>query len=225
MLACFGKTRQGVFKKKEPKMPTLTPLPPNPSTTATPAALSASTPSEVSFTFDSIKQFADAFLSRFEQSQKFTQDMLIDLTMQNKEKKNVNDYSTFSPNPSFSVAPSENYQYGMPPNYFAGQTPQPGSVRPSRAEPIRSVAPTGLTGALAGGPVRPVKPVPWCLVLRRSHRSHLLLLRLIIAWSENWWILCRRIRRSHMVNLLSLHHCPRMFGMIGLGPIRSMPHK
>ena len=60
----------------------------------------ASTPSEVSFTFDSIKQFAEVFLSRFEQSQKFTQDMLIDLSMQNKGKKTVNDYSTFSSNPS-----------------------------------------------------------------------------------------------------------------------------
>jgi hypothetical protein len=67
LLACFGKTQQGVFKKEEFKMPTFTP-PPNPSTTATAAASSASTPSEVSFTFDSIKQFADAFLSRFEQS-------------------------------------------------------------------------------------------------------------------------------------------------------------
>ena len=76
---------------------------------ATAAASSASTPSEVSFTFDSIKQFADAFLSRFEQSQKFTQDMLIDLTMQNKGKKTVNDYSTFSPNPSLSATPLENY--------------------------------------------------------------------------------------------------------------------
>ena len=63
LLACFGKTRQGVFKKEEFKMPTFTPQPPNPSTTATTAASSASTPSEVSFTFDSIKQFADAFLS------------------------------------------------------------------------------------------------------------------------------------------------------------------
>ena len=62
LLACFGKTQQGVFKKEEFKMPTFTLLP-NPSTTATAAASSASTPSEVSFTFDSIKQFADAFLS------------------------------------------------------------------------------------------------------------------------------------------------------------------
>ena len=69
----------------------------------------ASTPSEVSFTFDSIKQFADAFLSRFEQSQKFTQDMLINLTMQNKGKKPVNEYANFTPNPSLSAAPLENY--------------------------------------------------------------------------------------------------------------------
>ena len=66
LLACFGKTRQGVFRKEELKMPTFTPPLPNPSTTATAAASSASTPSEVSFTFDSIKQFADAFFSRFE---------------------------------------------------------------------------------------------------------------------------------------------------------------
>ena len=78
LLACFGKTRQGVFKKEEFKMPTFTPPPPNPSTMATAATSSASTPSEVSFTFDSIKHFADALLSRFEHSQKFTQDMFID---------------------------------------------------------------------------------------------------------------------------------------------------
>jgi len=107
LLACFGKTQQGVFKK-EFKMPTFT-LPPNPSTTATAAVPSASTPSEVSFTFDSIKQFADAFLSRFEQSQKFTQDILIDLSMQNKGKKTVNDNSNFSTNPSLSATLSDNY--------------------------------------------------------------------------------------------------------------------
>jgi hypothetical protein len=109
LLTCFGKTRQGVFKKEEFNIPTFTPPPPNPSTTATAAASSTSSPSEVSFTFDSIKQFADAFLSRFEQSQKLTQDILMDLSMQNKEKKTVNDYSNFSPNPSLSAAPSENY--------------------------------------------------------------------------------------------------------------------
>ena len=55
LLACFGKTRQGVFKKKEFNIPTFAPPPLNPSTTATAAASSASNPSEVSFTFDSIK--------------------------------------------------------------------------------------------------------------------------------------------------------------------------
>ena len=69
LLACFGKTRQGMFEKERLVMPTFAPPPPNPSTTATAAASSTSTPSDVSFTFDSIKQFDDAFLSRFEQSQ------------------------------------------------------------------------------------------------------------------------------------------------------------
>ena len=98
-----------MFKKEEFSIPTFAPPPPNPSTTATATASSASTPSEVSFTFDSIKQFADAFLSRFEQSQKLTQDILMDLSMQNKGKKTVNDYFNFSSNPSLSATPSENY--------------------------------------------------------------------------------------------------------------------
>ena len=91
--------------------------------TATAAASSASTSSDVSFTFDSIKQFAEGFLGRVEQSQKFRQDLLIDLNLQNRGKKHINDYSNFTPNPSFSTAPTENYQYGMPPNFFVGQTP------------------------------------------------------------------------------------------------------
>ena len=107
-------------------MPTFTPPPLNPSATAIAAASSASTPSDVSFTFDSTKQLAEGFLGRFEQSQKLTQDLLMDLSLQNKGKKPINDYSNFTPNPSLSAAPSENYQYGMPPNFFVGQTPPPG---------------------------------------------------------------------------------------------------
>ena len=72
LLACFGKTRQGVFEKDKFVMPTFVLPPPTPSTTATTAASSASTPSDVSFTFDSIKQFTEGFLGRFEQSQKLT---------------------------------------------------------------------------------------------------------------------------------------------------------
>ena len=97
-----------MFEKEKFAMPTFASPPPNPSTTATAGASSTSTPSEVSFTFDSIKQFADAFLSRFEQSQKLTQDILMDLSIQNKGKKTVNDYSNFPPNPSLSAAPTEN---------------------------------------------------------------------------------------------------------------------
>ena len=109
-------------------MPTFAPPPPNPSTmaTATVAASSVFTPSDVSFTFDSIKQFAEGFLGRFEQSQKLTQDLLMDLSLQNKGNKTINDYSNFTPNSNFLAAPSENYQYGMPPNFFVGQTPPPG---------------------------------------------------------------------------------------------------
>ena len=66
LLACFRKTRQGVFEKDKFVMPTFAPPPPNPSTTATTAASSVSTPSDVSFSFDSIKQFTESFLFRFE---------------------------------------------------------------------------------------------------------------------------------------------------------------
>ena len=55
LLACYGKTRQGVFEKEKFVMPTFTPPPPNPSTMATAAASSPSTSSDVSFSFDSIK--------------------------------------------------------------------------------------------------------------------------------------------------------------------------
>ena len=137
-------------------MPTFTPPPPNPFTMATVAASSTSTSSDASFSFDSIKQFAEAFLGRFEQSQKLTQDLLIDLNLQNRGKKPANDYPNQTPNPRLSAAPTENYQYGMPPNFFVGQAPPPGTVRPSRAEPVSSVQPTGQTGASAAGPVRPV---------------------------------------------------------------------
>ena len=140
-------------------MPTFAP-PPNPSTTATTGSSSASTPSDVSFTFDSIKQFAEGFLGRYEQSQKLTQDLLLDLSLQNKGKKSVNHYSNFPPNPSLSAAPLENYQYGMPPNFFAGQTPPPGSIRPSRGEPVRSVAPTGQTDAMVLGSASQPQIVP-----------------------------------------------------------------
>ena len=168
-------------------MPTFAPPPPNPSTTATAAASSASTPSDVSFTLDSIKQFAEGFLGRSEQSQKLTQDLLMDLSLQSKGKKPVNDYFNFTLNHSLLAAPSENYQYGMPPNFFAGQTPLPGTVRPSRAEPVRPVP------RRVDRSDRVLRSVPWCSVLRHSHSSRLFSLRLALAWKKNWRSLCRRI--------------------------------
>ena len=59
-----------MFEREKFVMPTFTPPPPNPSITATAVASPASTSSDVHFSFDSIKQFAEAFLGRFEQSQK-----------------------------------------------------------------------------------------------------------------------------------------------------------
>jgi hypothetical protein len=90
----------------------------------------------------SLRQFVDAFCSRFEESQRLTQDLLIDVSMQlgdDKGKKLARDYYTGTPNASSSVAQTENPQYGMPLNYFAGQSPPPGSVRPTTAEPVRLV--------------------------------------------------------------------------------------
>ena len=139
LLACYGKTRQGVVEKEKFVLPTFTPPPPNRSTTATAAATSASTTSDVSFSFESIKQFAEVFLGRFEQSQKLTQDLLIDLNLQNRGKKVANDYPNQTPNASPSAATTENFQYGISPNYFVGQSPPPGTVRPSMAETVRPV--------------------------------------------------------------------------------------
>jgi len=57
-----------------------------------------------------------------------------------------------------SAAPASNVNvhYGMPPNYFVGQSSLPGTVRPTTAEPVRSVESTGQTVASAAGLVRPV---------------------------------------------------------------------
>ena len=57
-----------------------------------------------------------------------------------------------------SIAPAfnDNVQYGMPPNYFAGQSPPPGTVQLTSVEPVRPVASTGQTAASAAGAVSPV---------------------------------------------------------------------
>jgi hypothetical protein len=62
LLACYGKTWQSVVEKEKFVMPTFTPPLPNPSTMATAAASSASAASNVSFSFESINQFAEALV-------------------------------------------------------------------------------------------------------------------------------------------------------------------
>ena len=90
-----------------------------------------------------------------------TQNTLIDLSerMDRMEKGKTIDttYSTKDLTPS-SAAPTSivNVEFGMPPNYFAGQSPPPHTVRPTATEPARPVAPTGQTVASAASAARPV---------------------------------------------------------------------
>ena len=76
-----------------------------------------------------------------------------------KKGKSVvdNAYSLDVLNPSSSATPMSSSEqiYGMPPGYFAGQTPPPSSVQ-----------------------TEPVRPALWCLVRLHLHRSHRFLVRL-----------------------------------------------
>ena len=86
---------------------------------------------------------------KIEDSQKFTQETLLTLSnwvdKLDKGKGVSHAYSTkdLNPNPSVAPASTTDVVYGMTPNYFAGQTPPLGTVRPSRAEPIQQAAPAG----------------------------------------------------------------------------------
>ena len=148
MLTCYGKTRQGVTEKEKFVMPgTQSATPPAPqvvNVSSTPQGLYSMLLSDLG------KKINDAQLS--------TQNTLIDLSerMDRMEKgKTVNTtYSTKDLTPSL-VAPTStvNVEFGMPLNYFAGQSPPPGTVRPTTAEPARPVASTGQTVASAAGAV------------------------------------------------------------------------
>ena len=74
LLACYGKTHQGVIEKEKFVMPTFTP--PNPST-------SSSVPTQGNVSFvpnDFLKQFIYVVGNRFDESQKLTQDLIIDMS-------------------------------------------------------------------------------------------------------------------------------------------------
>ena len=156
MLTCYGKTWQGVIQKETFVMPSiLTTTPPPPAPAAT--NVSSSHLDLYSMLLTELgKKISDVQLS--------AQNTLIDISKRtNRLEKSKSVDTTYSTKDlTFSsVAPAStiNVEFGMPPNYFARQTPPPGTVRPTTAEPVRSVASTGQTAATAAGAVR---PVPWC---------------------------------------------------------------
>ena len=124
LLACYGKTRQGVVENEKFVMPsilsTTPPVPPVVNVSSSPQDLYSMLLSDLG------KKIQDAQLS--------TQNTLIDLSerMDRMERgKSVNTaYSTKDLHPS-STAPRSavNVEYGMPPNYFAGQSPPPSTVQ------------------------------------------------------------------------------------------------
>jgi hypothetical protein len=150
MLACYGKTQQGVIEKEKFVLPGIqsTTPPAPPITTSTSPTTDVSTPK------DSLVHFLREFVDKFEKSQTVTQNLLFDMHDKMEMGKSIDtSYSTKDITQS-SAAPASNanVQYGMPLNYFAGQTPPPGTVRPTTAEPVRSVASTGQTTASASTP-------------------------------------------------------------------------
>ena len=128
-----------------------------------------------------------------------TQNTLIDLSerMDRMEKgKIVNTaYSTKDLNPNPSVAPTSTteVEYGMPLNYFAGQTPPLGAVRPHRTEHVRSV--------------------PWYWPRHQLRHLRQFRVRLPLAEQMNWRVLycCTLLNRT--ANHLFDPPCHKMFGM------------
>ena len=70
---------------------------------------------------------------------------------------------------SLSALPKSIQQppYGMPMNYFAGQTPPPRALQPSTAGPVRPVQQTGQTGSLVVSP--PIVSIPCSAVPTRMN--------------------------------------------------------
>ena len=138
-------------------------MPSIPSTTppASYTTTSASPTLDVSPPKDPLVQFLREFGDKIEKSQMVTQNLIFNISKKMEKGKSVDtSYSTKDLAPN-SAAPASIFdvEYGMPPNYFAGQSPPLGGVRPTRAEPVRPVASIGQTAASAASAVR---PVPWC---------------------------------------------------------------
>ena len=153
MLACYGKTQQGVIEKKKFVMLGIqSTTPPAP-----PVTTSASPTIGVSPPNDPLVYFLREFVDKFEKSQTVTQNLLFNMHDKMEKGKSIDtSYSTRDIAQNSAVPASNvNVQYVMPPNYFTGQSSPPGTVRPTTAEPVRPVASAGQTAASAAGPVRP----------------------------------------------------------------------
>ena len=141
MLACYGKTRQGVVEKEKFVMPGIqSTTPPAPSTTT-----STSPPIDVSTPKDPLVHFLREFVDKFEKSQTLTQNLIFEMHEKIEKGKSIDtSYSTKDIAQSLAaLASNANVHYGMPLNYFAGQSPPPCIVRPTTAEPIGPVTSTG----------------------------------------------------------------------------------
>ena len=128
MLACYGKTRQGVVEKEKFVMPSIS--------STTPPSLIPLVVNVSSSLQDLYSMLLSDLGKKIHDVQQSTQNTLIDLSerMDRMEKgKTVNTaYSTKDLPPSLAApASTVNVEFGMPPNYFAGQSPLPGIVRPS----------------------------------------------------------------------------------------------
>ena len=117
MLACYGKTRQGVIEKEMFIMPSIsstTPLSP------APAVFNVS-----SYPQDLYNMLLSNLGKKINDAQIFTQNTLIDLSerMDRMEKgKSVDTTYSIKDLTFSSAAPAStvNVEFGMPPNYFAG---------------------------------------------------------------------------------------------------------
>ena len=158
MLACYGKTRQGVIEKEKFVMPGIqSTIPPAP-----PITTSTSPTTDVSTPKDPLVHFLREFVDKFEKSQTVVQNLLFDMHDKMEKGKSVDTSYSTKDIAQNSAAPASNVnvQYGMPPNYFTRQSSPPGTIRPTTAEPVRPVASAGQTATSAAGPVRPVRPAP-----------------------------------------------------------------
>jgi hypothetical protein len=119
-------------------------------------------------------QFASIIEDKIAESNKQTTDLLLNLNNQmqvlSKGEGVDHSYSTKTLNPSSSGTPASASQplYGMPPNYFAGQTPPPPPVQPSTAEPVRPVQQTNVMVANPATPA-PLASVPRSASLSRTN--------------------------------------------------------